>query len=182
MVDRYPDDSPTSFNHFRRKVLIGGALLAGGLAVRPVLPANSAQPALASESVAQFMVLSNLLIQHHLDAVTGKRMAAALSWTRPSFFREVSSLLAIASKKSARIVEDFFPDVPDGPLKETALSIISAWYMGVAVETFEAEVFAFEHALMYQPTRDIMTIPSYAKSRPNGWNAEAPPLEDMPEF
>jgi hypothetical protein len=35
---------------------------------------------------------------------------------------------------------------------------------------------------MYQPTRDVMTIPSYAISSPNGWPANAPPLEDMPDF
>ena len=73
-------------------------------------------------------------------------------------------LLAIARKKNARIVEDFFPDLPEGPLKETALAIISAWYLGVVTDAPDAEVFAYEYALMYQPTRDVMTIPSYAIS------------------
>ena len=80
------------------------------------------------------------------------------------------------------LVEDFFADVPDGPLKQTALSIISAWYLGVATDAPDAEVFAYEYALMYQPTRDVMTIPSYAISGPNGWTAEGPPLSNMPEF
>jgi hypothetical protein len=35
---------------------------------------------------------------------------------------------------------------------------------------------------MYQPTKDVMTIPSYAISAPNAWSAEAPPLSNMPEF
>lgn len=156
-------------------------LLAGGLVARPALPAPSVV-ALSSESDAQFMKLSKLLIQHQLDADTGKRIAMALSAARPSFFEDVPALLAIASEKGARIVEDFFPDVPAGPLKEAALSIISAWYMGVLVDAPDSEVFAFEHALMYQPTRDVMTIPSYAKSRPNGWSSDAPPLADMPKF
>lgn len=164
------------FNLSRRKVLIGGTLLAGSLAARPALPA------LLPESETQFMKLSKLLIPHQLDAEIGKRIVAALTAIRPSLSQDVPALLAIASKKDARIVEDFFPDVPEGPLKETALSIISAWYMGVAVDAPDAQVFAYENALMYQPTRDVMTIPSYAKSGPNGWNADAPPLADMPKF
>jgi hypothetical protein len=43
-------------------------------------------------------------------------------------------------------------------------------------------VFAYEFALLYQPTSDVMTIPSYAISGPNGWSAESPPLHDMPSF
>jgi fructose 5-dehydrogenase small subunit len=79
-------------------------------------------------------------------------------------------------------VEDFFPDLPEGRLKDTALAIISAWYTGVVVDEPGYKVFAFELALMYQPTRDVMTIPSYAISGPNGWNSSAPPLTDMPKF
>jgi hypothetical protein len=56
------DDSPSTFNFFRRKVLIGGVLLAGGLAARPALPAASAKAALSPEFDAQFMTLSKLLI------------------------------------------------------------------------------------------------------------------------
>ena len=94
----------------------------------------------------------------------------------------MTELLAIAGKKNARIVEDFFPDVPEGPLKETALAIISAWYLGVVSDAPDAEVFAYEYALMYQPTRDVMTIPSYAISGPNAWTADPPALESMPDF
>jgi fructose 5-dehydrogenase small subunit len=35
---------------------------------------------------------------------------------------------------------------------------------------------------MYQPTIDVMTIPSYAISGPNGWTSDAPPLNSMPTF
>jgi fructose 5-dehydrogenase small subunit len=45
-----------------------------------------------------------------------------------------------------------------------------------------SEVFAFEYALMYGPTSDVMTIPSYAISGPNAWPPDAPPLENMPDF
>jgi hypothetical protein len=105
-----------------------------------------------------------------------------LSALNASLAEQVADLLAIARKKNARIVEDFFPGLPDGPLKETALAIISAWYLGVVTDAPDAEVFTYAYALMYQPTKDVMTIPSYAISAPNAWSAEAPPLSNMPEF
>ena len=128
------------------------------------------------------MQISSLLIPHRLHPEVGKRIGAAMSGLNPSLANQVADLLAIATRKNARIVEDFFADVPDGPLKQTALAIISAWYLGVVTDAPDAEVFAFEYALMYQPTRDVMTIPSYAVSGPNGWTADAPPLSALPEF
>ena len=173
MTHSYRDDAPAEFSLFRRRILIGGGLLLGGLAVAPTFPAASPNP---------FMELSSLLIPHRLDQHVGLRLAAALSAKGPAFKGHVTALLDLARKKQAAIVEDFFPDVPDGPLKEAALLIISAWYLGVIVDAPDAEVFAYELALMHQPTLDVMTIPTYAISGPNGWTSEAPPLSNMPKF
>jgi fructose 5-dehydrogenase small subunit len=181
MVDQYRDDSPTAFNLARRKVLVGG-LIIGGIAALPTLPVIAAPTSWSDQSAARFMEISLLLVPHRLNDEVGKRMGAAMAALNPSLSQQIDGLLAIAREKNARIVEDFFADVPDGPLKETALSIISAWYLGVVTDVPDAEVLAYEYALMYQPTRDVMTIPSYAISGPNGWTAEAPPLSNMPEF
>jgi len=134
------------------------------------------------ESAARFMEISRLLVSHRLNEEVGRRMSVAMAKLNPSLAQQIDGLLSIARGKNARVVEDFFDDVPDGPLKETALAIISAWYLGVITDAPDAEVFAYEYALMYQPTRDVMTIPSYAISGPNGWTDQAPPLSDMPEF
>jgi fructose 5-dehydrogenase small subunit len=179
---RYRDDCPTAFNLARREILVGGAFLVGGLAALSTLPAFSAPASWSDESSTRFMKISSLLIPHRLNEEVGKRIGAAMSTLNPALSDHVTELLATASKKNARIVEDFFPDVPEGPLKETALAIISAWYLGVVTDAPGAEVIAYEYALMYQPTKDVMTIPSYAISGPNAWPAEAPPLSNMPEF
>ena len=181
MTHSYRDDVPAEFNLFRRRILIGGGVLLGGLAVASTFPAAAGDPSTAA-SPNPFMELSSLLIPHRLDHDVGLRLAAALSAKDPAFKGHVTALLDLARKKQAAIVEDFFPDVPDGPLKEAALLIISAWYLGVIVDAPVAEVFAYELALMYQPTIDVMTIPTYAISGPNGWTSEAPPLSNMPEF
>jgi hypothetical protein len=181
MPDQHRDDSPAAFSLARREVVIGGAFLVGGLAAG-LMPTQSAMAAWSEEASARFMEVSSLLIQHRLDQEVGKRLGAAMGALNSQLSDQVAELLAIAKNKNAKIVEDFFPDVPEGPLKETAHSIISAWYLGVVTDAPDAEVFAFETALMYQPTRDVMTIPSYAISGPNGWSADAPPLENMPDF
>jgi hypothetical protein len=181
MPDQYRDDCPTAYSLARRELLLGGLSLVGGLAVVPTLPAVSAA-ALPQESAAQFMEISSLLIPHRLREEVGHRIGAAMSTLNPQLSEQVTALLAIAKSKNARIVEDFFPDVPEGPLKRTALAIISAWYLGVVSDAPDAEVFAYEYALMYGPTKDVMTIPSYAISGPNGWTADAPALDQMPEF
>ena len=182
MSDRYRDDSPTAFSFARRELLLGGLSLVGGLAAVPTLQAIATPATWSQESAARFMEISSRLIPHRLHEEVGKRIGATMSTLNPLLSEQVAGLLAIVKNKNARIVEDFFPDVPEGPLKETALAIISAWYLGVITDAPDAEVFAYEYALMYGPTRDVMTIPSYAISGPNGWTADAPPLDSMPEF
>jgi len=147
-----------------------------------MLPEISVAASWSQESSAQFMEISSLLIPHRLRQEVGKRIGAAMSALNPSLSAQIAELLAIAKKHDARIVEDFFSDVPEGSLKQTALAIISSWYLGVVTDAPDAEVFAYAYALMYQPTKDVMTIPSYAISAPNAWSAEAPLLSNMPEF
>jgi hypothetical protein len=181
MSQSYRDDAPADFSLFRRKILIGGGLVLGGLAAAPIAPTVAANPS-ATDFANQFMELSSLLIAHRLDHDVGLRLAAALRMKDAAFAAHVGGLIEIAKGKNAKIVEDFFADVPDGPLRDTALLIISAWYLGVIVDEPDAEVFAYELALMYQSTHDVMTIPSYAISGPNGWTSEGRPLADMPDF
>ncbi len=155
--------------------MAGGMLLPVDVSAQPV---GGTAPAISSK----FMEVSSLLIDHHLDAEVGARMAVAMARLNSKIEQDIDAIIAIAKHKNAKIVEDFFPDIPDGPLKDTALAIVAAWYTGVVESNADAEVFAFETALMYQPTRDVMTIPSYAISGPNGWTADAPPLSNMPTF
>jgi hypothetical protein len=181
MTESHRDDAPQNISLCRRKILIGSGVLLGGFAAATNIPALAVEVSIAAFP-SQFMEISSLLIPHQLDRDVGLRLAAALSMKDPEFAAHVANLLDIARQKHATIVEEFFPDVPDGPLKDAARLIISAWYLGVIVDAPDAEVFAYELALMYQPTIDVMTVPSYAIAGPNGWGSAAPPLERMPKF
>ena len=155
----------------------GGAAVIAGLSFAsvPKVFAAAVDPGL-------FMQLSRLLIQHHLDEAIGTRIATAMAARTPGLAAQVNGLLAIARGKNATVVEDFFPDIPEGPLKATALAIIHTWYAGVMADAPGEQVFAYELALVFQPTHDIMTIPTYAFGKPNSWTAVSPPLGSVPKF
>ena len=121
MLDPDRDDSPTAFKLARREILVG-ALFVGGLSALATLPTTSAAAAWSDESAAQFLEISSLLIPHRLNAAIGKRIGNLMSALNPSLAEHVTGLLAIARAKNARVVEDFFPDVPEGPLRQTALA------------------------------------------------------------
>jgi len=180
MTNVFRDDCPFEYRLDRRHLLgVGTALM--GLAAAPygfaAVPDTS-----SSMAVSKFMEVSSLLINHNLNAEVGSRLAAAMNGAYPDIEQNVDDILTIAGNNNAKIVEDFYTDLPQGRIRDIALAIISAWYSGVIAETLGSEVYAYELALMYQPTSDVMTIPSYAISGPNGWNASAPPLTDMPDF
>ncbi len=158
-----------------RRLLLMSTAMAGVVATQPWwLPS-------AAASDDRFMALSRLLIPHQLNPEIGRRLEAALKADTPPFSDHIDALLTLAHDKKAAIVEDFFPFASD-TAKAAALQIISAWYLGVVDDAPDAPIIAYELALMFKPTSDVMTIPTYSISRPNGWNSEAPPLSAMPIF
>jgi len=159
----------------RRLLLVSSAATLSVLAV-PSWPVRAAET-----GDARFLSLSRLLIPHRLDAGIGQRIAAELKAGMPPLSDHIDALLDLAQAKNATTVEEFFPFAPDDA-KAAALRIISAWYLGVVDDVPGAKIIAYEQALMFQPTSDVMTIPTYAISGPNGWDADAPPLSAMPVF
>lgn len=170
--------APGFLRRFSRRLL-----LASGAAVLAGLAAARSSPALSAAGGAddRFMALSRLLIPHQLDPEIGRRIAAGLRADASPLSDHIDALLKLAHDRKAAIVEDFFPFAP-ADAQASALSIISAWYLGVVDNTPSSQVIAFELALMFKPTSDVMTIPTYSISGPNGWGPEAPALGAMPTF
>ena len=127
------------------------------------------------------MTLSHLLIAHSLDPVVGRRISTLLHADASPVSENIAGLIALAKARNARRVEDFFPQATSAQ-QRLALQIISGLYLGVIDDQPGAEVFEFELALMFQPTLDVSTIPTYAISGPNGWSSKAPPITAMPVF
>jgi fructose 5-dehydrogenase small subunit len=65
----------------------------------------------------------------------------------------------------------------DDVARATALALTSAWYVGhVGNEKGPQRVVAYERALMWAPTNDVMVIPSYARGGPDYWAEQIPQL------
>ena len=109
-------------------------------------------------------------------------MAAILHTRIPTLDADLDTIIRTAKDKNAKVIEDFFDALPDGHVKDSAHQIIFGWYAGVVDESPTADVFAYEEALMYQPTKDAVALPTYSFNGPNHWTDVDPPLSAMPEF
>lgn len=161
----------------RRKFLLG-ATVSGAWVTWGMLPAWGT----GATATSQFMDVSKLLINHQLDQTVGARIAAAAAKKYPQSAQMMTSIAALAQAKQARQVEDFFGDIPEGPLQEFAHWVIFAWYSGCSSPKKDAQLFTFEHALTYKTTADTVAMPSYGFSGPNLWSRPIVPLSNMPIF
>jgi fructose 5-dehydrogenase small subunit len=170
----------------RRTLLKTGATALGvavlGAPMQKVVPAASAVETATAVSVDKFMAASRYLIQHGLSSDVGARMVGVLYAKIPTLDADLDAIISTAREKSSKVVEDFFDALPDGHVKESAHQIVFGWYAGVVDESPTAEVFAYEEALMYQPTKDAVALPTYSFNGPNHWTDVDPPLSAMPEF
>ena len=170
----------------RRTLLKAGATALGvavlGASMQKMVPAASAVETATAVSVDKFMTASRCLIQHGLSSDVGARMVGILYAKIPTLDADLDAIISTAREKNSKVVEDFFDALPDGHVKESAHQIIFGWYAGVVDESPTAEVFAYEQALMYQPTKDAVALPTYSFNGPNHWTDVDPPLSAMPEF
>lgn len=163
----------------RRKFLLGATAVSGAWVTWGALPAWGVG---TTASPAQFLEVSKLLINHQLDEAVGARIAAAAATKYPQAAQMMTSIAALAQAKQAKQVEDFFGDIPEGPLQEFAHWVIFAWYSGCSSPKKDAQLFTFEHALTYKTTADTVAMPSYGFSGPNLWSRPIVPLSNMPIF
>jgi hypothetical protein len=170
----------------RRTLLKTGATALGvavlGASIQKVVQPAGAVETAAAVNVDKFMAASRYLIQHGLSTGVGARMVEILCAKIPSLDADLDAIISTAREKNSKVVEDFFDALPDDRVKESAHQIIFGWYAGVVDESPSAEVFAYEEALMYQPTKDAVALPTYSFNGPNHWTDVDPPLSAMPEF
>ncbi|MBO1360421.1 sorbitol dehydrogenase family protein [Acetobacter sacchari] len=167
----------------RRRLLLGMSALAtaASFAQSRGLAESSGPPSL-TDPVSHFMFVSRVLVPHELDRSVGHRIHGAFSDVEEDFDNKIKELQDLIIKTSPVDVEHFMPTLTDIKQKNTAMKIISAWYSGVVNGKSKDHTIGFESSLMYKVTNDVMTIPSYAKSAPNGWNSTAVSLLNMPSF
>jgi hypothetical protein len=120
-----------------------------------------------------FLALSQKLTgRSSFDPVLGKRAYDALSKADSQFTQNVATLntwlQTHGGVPSDSVVAALQPDTP--LLAKTVSAIVRAWYVGLVGDLPQVQVIAYENALMFDPVKDVLTVPSYCRDVPFYWS------------
>ena len=167
----------------RRGFVVSGAFALAALGGARWLVA----PALA-EDADTFLRLSAFLTDvPDLDATLAARAFGQLTALDATFPEKTAQLAGAVTSSLAPSIDDFLahPASSDTALRETAATIVSAWYLGytgtpVPLRAEDDTGFVtFTGALMYRATIDATVRPTYARDGLNYW-VEPPPFVAAP--
>jgi len=138
-----------------------------------------AAPAAAPLADPGFLLLSQRLTDHaNINPVTAQRIRNALAPAGVKQAAQVDQLIALAGQHTT--AESLLEAATQVGLKDLALGIVSAWYTGTVGQGTSAVMVAYEEALMYQPVRDGLTVPTYCNFGPLWWTGMPPDVAQMP--
>ncbi|RDU95098.1 sugar dehydrogenase complex small subunit [Trinickia dinghuensis] len=162
----------------RRQFLLGAGASAAALAFTAAigLPLTASRAFAfappAGGGLDAFTALSQQLTgRPTLDAMLASRIYDGLSKADSAFVSNVAALnkwLAThAGVPSDTVTAALAADDPR--LAKTVERVVRAWYLGLVGDMPMVHVVAYEHALMFDPVNDILTIPSYCRDVPFYW-------------
>lgn len=167
-----------SFSTSSRRNFIKAGLLAGvALAVPFVrLPSALADGAATLTAPADFIVASEILTGHKLEASLADRAWSALVLREKDFvsrYQTLTRAMDAAGFKDMTAWSGFSAGL-DAPASSAAVAVVSAWYLGVVGPVDDSgengpSFITYENALMWQPTIDVTVVPSYSKQGPGWW-------------
>jgi hypothetical protein len=167
-------------NPARRRVLLSAGLMAAAAALLPwARMAYADAPAQASPAeLDAFLGLGERLTgRAHLPPDISARLFAALAQGNHAFGASVIRLVKamdIAGIDDMRAFKGSAVDT-NPELKALAVSIVSGWYLGYtgtpggAVVKDDTQFITYTGALMFEPTRDVTVIPTYARAGTDYW-------------
>jgi hypothetical protein len=167
-----------SFSASRRAWMLGACAAAAALAFAGasrslpwITPAFADAPP-AGGGLDAFLALSQRLTgRSGFDAVLGQRIYAALSRSDSQFTQNVAALNTWLQGHGG-VPSDTVTQALQGEqpaLAKAVGGIMRAWYLGLVGDMPHVEVIAYEKALMFDPVKDVLTIPSYCRDVPFYW-------------
>lgn len=151
------------------------AMLAFGAAIGLPLTASRALAAFtppAGGGLDAFTALSQQLTgRASLDTALASRIYDALKKADSAFVADVAALNTWL-KTHGGVPSDTVTAAlasEDARLSKTVGHIVRAWYLGLVGQLPTVQVLAYEHALMFDPVNDVLTIPSYCRDVPFYW-------------
>lgn len=135
-----------------------------------IAPAFADAP--AGGGLDAFLALSQRLTgRSGFDAVLGKRVYDALAKSDSQFAQNVAALntwlQGHGGVPSDTVTQALQADQP--ALAKSVGAIMRAWYLGLVGDMPHVDVVAYEKALMFEPVKDVLTIPSYCRDVPFYW-------------
>lgn len=175
----------------RRTILIGIAamiaevgLLSGSSSSQAQIKAANNTPGAASPaspaSATAFLTLSQALTGHaDLNPETAARISTAMHNAMPEFPARIEGLTGLM--QNGQQAKSLLAAASGDPaLHDTALAIVAAWYTGTIGKGSKAVVVSYAEALMYQPVKDALPVPTYCSFGPMWWTAEPPSPDAQP--
>lgn len=160
----------------------GGAQPAAGTAASAGTAAGAttatASGTVDGEAIARFFAFSKAITGHDdIDPVTAARIREAMLQGDAAFAQQAATLAGLVQPGIAP--EALLGAATSAGLRDAAMAVVTAWYTGTVVAGQKATVVAYEHALMYRPVADALTVPTYCNEGPMWWTA-APPEVGVP--
>lgn len=119
-----------------------------------------------------FVALSQQLTgRASLAPALGKRIYDALVQSDSAFAHSVAALNTWL-KSHGGVPSDTVTaalQAEDARLAKTVGEVMRAWYLGLVGDMPAVKVVAYESALMFDPVKDMLTIPSYCRDVPFYW-------------
>ena len=118
---------------------------------------------------ADFHEFSAFVIGRPVDPVLSGRYFAALQAADGHFIRQLNQAMAASAPFRSHGIDSMLASLTAGrDVFNTLKKITSAWYLGIVGEGSAATLIAFHDALMFQPTREYVFVPSYGGG-PDSW-------------
>jgi fructose 5-dehydrogenase small subunit len=124
-----------------------------------------------SQQQSDFFALSALLTANSkLNPHTSARTYAALCAQVIEFEKQSADLWRFSQVHQIKGVEALSAAVAgNAALSRVLHQIVSVWYLGVVGSGVQGKVIAFEQALMFDPVRDAVVVPTYCRAAPGYW-------------
>jgi fructose 5-dehydrogenase small subunit len=162
----------------RRQFVLGACASAAALSFAATLglPFGTA-PAFAfappeGGGLDAFVALSRQLTgRTSLNPALGKRIYEALAQSDSAFAQNVAALNTWL-KTHGGVPSDTVTaalQAADPRLAKAVGQVMRAWYLGLVGDMPKVKVVAYESALMFDPVKDVLTIPSYCRDVPFYW-------------
>lgn len=118
---------------------------------------------------ADFHEFSVFVIGRPVDPVLSGRYFAALQAADGHFIQQLNQAMVASIPFRHQGIDAMLASLtPDSDTFTTLKKITSAWYLGIVGEGASATLIAFHDAMMFQPTREYVFVPSYGGG-PDSW-------------